>query len=271
MDQNREKIIHNDYISPTHALIVQTDFCSDLDFFLKQYFKKIIRTGGGFDTDFYCNKIDSNNYLDLIEINDEIIKKETIINLQNQFATTGIEALGYKFCVLKNFERANSSAFNSFLKFLEEPSSKTYFVLTTANINLLPETIISRCQKVRLFTDLEKLNDLINEFNNDQEFIKWIMHSFNDINSLKEFLQSENKKEIQDWIKIFINHDFNMVKNQLDIFKKWDYSTIKFILNILKQVGSHHFKYQVIKLLNDLIFNPSKPLVFFQLWEEWSE
>lgn len=269
MNQNRQKIFHDDYINPTHALIVQTDFCADLDSFLKEYFKKIIRTSNASDIEFYCNKIDHNNYLDFIEINDEIIKKETIMNLQNQFAKTGIESLGYKFCVLKNFERANPSAFNSFLKFLEDPSSKTYFVLTTTNLNLLPETIISRCQKVRLFTDLEKTNKLISNFEDDQEFIKWIMPAFNDLNSLKKFLESESKKEIQEWIKVFRNHDFNMVKNQLDIFKKWEYSTIKFVLNILKQMGSQCFKYQVIKLLNDLVFNPSKSLVFFQLWEQW--
>jgi DNA polymerase III subunit delta' len=51
-----------------------------------------------------------------------------------------------KIFLLHNIERMNRESANFFLKTLEEPPSKTTFLLTTNNLPLLLPTIISRCR-----------------------------------------------------------------------------------------------------------------------------
>jgi DNA polymerase III subunit delta' len=48
--------------------------------------------------------------------------------------------------ILKDAQRLNESAANSFLKTLEEPPPSNVFILLTANLNLILPTIQSRCQ-----------------------------------------------------------------------------------------------------------------------------
>ncbi len=52
--------------------------------------------------------------------------------------------------IIEEAERMSIGAANALLKTLEEPPPKVVFVLTTARENLLPETIRSRCLKLRL-------------------------------------------------------------------------------------------------------------------------
>ncbi len=52
--------------------------------------------------------------------------------------------------IIEEAERMSTGAANALLKTLEEPPPKVVFVLTTARENLLPETIRSRCLKLRL-------------------------------------------------------------------------------------------------------------------------
>lgn len=51
-----------------------------------------------------------------------------------------------KVCLVWGAEKMNPAAANKFLKILEEPPQQTYFLLVSAEADLLP-TILSRCQK----------------------------------------------------------------------------------------------------------------------------
>lgn len=51
----------------------------------------------------------------------------------------------YNIYLIFSAEKMNREAFNSLLKFLEEPHNKTVAILITENNNLIPETIKSRC------------------------------------------------------------------------------------------------------------------------------
>ncbi len=82
------------------------------------------------------------------------IRKKQIIDLQREFSKTRVEP-GPKIYIIKNIETINTSAANSLLKFLEEPFEETYAILTTANINKILPTIISRSQVVQ-FSSLNK-------------------------------------------------------------------------------------------------------------------
>lgn len=96
-------------------------------------------------------RIDDGNYLDVkvIEAEGMWIKKEELINLQNEFSKKSIEGKK-KIYIVKEAEKMNVMTANSILKFLEEPVDDIVAILVVNNINLLLPTIISRCQIVKL-------------------------------------------------------------------------------------------------------------------------
>ena len=80
--------------------------------------------------------------------------------------------LKYRIYIIDEVHMLSTSAFNALLKTLEEPPAHAIFILATTEVNKIPATVISRCQKF----DFKKIND-------------------NDIvNRLKFILKEENKK-----------------------------------------------------------------------------
>ena len=57
---------------------------------------------------------------------------------------------GYRVVLIKPAEKMNTNSANAFLKSLEEPPERTVFLLHTEQMQQLPATIISRCQKLLL-------------------------------------------------------------------------------------------------------------------------
>ena len=55
-----------------------------------------------------------------------------------------------KICIVWGAEKMNAQASNAFLKLLEEPPQKTYFILIAENEELLLPTIVSRCQHIEI-------------------------------------------------------------------------------------------------------------------------
>lgn len=56
----------------------------------------------------------------------------------------------YKVCIIDEAHMLSNNAFNSLLKTMESPPLNTVFILSTTNVNKIPNTIISRCQKMYL-------------------------------------------------------------------------------------------------------------------------
>ena len=96
-------------------------------------------------------RISHNSYADLkkIESVNNVIKKEEILNLRNEFNKNSLEGKNRVY-IIKNVEKLNSAAANALLKFLEEPESNIVAVFTTTNIDLVMKTILSRCQVIKL-------------------------------------------------------------------------------------------------------------------------
>ena len=97
-----------------------------------------------------CQRVKDGNYADLIikDGTDSSIKKEDILNIQEQFSKTAIEAKGRKIYILNMIENATPEALNSLLKFLEEPSEDVTAILICEQQDRLLPTIISRCQMI---------------------------------------------------------------------------------------------------------------------------
>lgn len=99
-----------------------------------------------------CLRIENESYADLIIVdgNEQSIKKGQIEEIQERFSMSALEEKGKKIYIINKIENATTEAVNSLLKFLEEPTSDIYAIITTSNINNVLPTIISRCMNVRL-------------------------------------------------------------------------------------------------------------------------
>ena len=99
-----------------------------------------------------CLRIENESYTDLIIVDgsEHSIKKGQIEEVQERFSMSALEEKGCKIYIINKIENATTEAVNSLLKFLEEPTSDIYAIITTANINNVLSTIISRCMNIRL-------------------------------------------------------------------------------------------------------------------------
>ena len=94
-----------------------------------------------------CRAIENGDYLDVIEMDaasnngiDDMrdLKEKAVYN-----PTEG----GKKVYIIDEVHMLSTSAFNGFLKLLEEPPEHVIFILATTDVQKLPATIISRCQR----------------------------------------------------------------------------------------------------------------------------
>lgn len=91
--------------------------------------------------------ISAGKSLDLVEIDAASNRRiEEIRELREHVKYPPNEAK-YKVFIIDEVHMLTSEAFNALLKTLEEPPDFVIFILATTEVNKLPETIISRCQR----------------------------------------------------------------------------------------------------------------------------
>ncbi len=138
-----------------------------------------------------CNKCDSciaineSNSLDVVEIdaasNNGV---EEIRNLKEK--ANYILNSRYKIFIIDEIHMLSKSAFNAFLKLLEEPPKNVIFILLTTEINKIPDTILSRTLTIQLETPS---NDIIKKTIEDvlkKEEIKFDNQIISEISILSE-------------------------------------------------------------------------------------
>ncbi len=98
-----------------------------------------------------CERIDAGNYpeIKIISPDGMFIKKKQIMDLQQDFSMTAIEGKK-RIYIIRDVDKMRPETANSMLKFLEEPDNDIMAILVTNNINNVLQTIISRCQVIRL-------------------------------------------------------------------------------------------------------------------------
>ena len=97
-----------------------------------------------------CREIMSGNALDVIEI--DAASNNGVDNIRDirdsiQFAPARAR---YKIYIVDEVHMLSPGAFNALLKTLEEPPPHAKFILATTEIDKLPATIVSRCQRFDL-------------------------------------------------------------------------------------------------------------------------
>lgn len=203
---NLKKKINENKLS--HAFLVETN---NIDNALSDIYKVFIE----------CNKfivkdIKNNPNILIIEPENNLINVEKISNIPNFVYTTSFDN-NYKIYFIKNSEKMNITSSNKLLKVLEEPSPNVIGFLITENINTNIETIISRCEKIKLtYTSFQKeeyteiINELLNYINQDFKYENLL-----DIKSKLLKYEKFEINEILESTKIRINQSLGHLKNTL--------------------------------------------------------
>ncbi len=176
-----------------------------------------------------CSRIESGNFGELRIINpvNWVIKKEEIINLRDMFQTKSIEGKNQVY-IINSVETLNLSAANALLKFLEEPDSNTVAIFTTTNINSVIDTIVSRCQTIKLNNNSKTkgLDFVINSSGLDEEKIN---------NSLDFLFAIENNN-----VKVI-----SMIKDVFDLFSTRE--LLKGALTVILLAYKDALNYKIFK------------------------
>ncbi|MFM7702384.1 MAG: DNA polymerase III subunit gamma/tau [Alphaproteobacteria bacterium] len=102
-----------------------------------------------------CVAISNSHHQDVLELD---AASKTSVNDVRQIiesiAYKPVEAR-YKIYIIDEFHMMSDSAFNAFLKTIEEPPADVKFIFATTEIREVPQTILSRCQKF----DLRRLDE----------------------------------------------------------------------------------------------------------------
>jgi len=139
----------------THAYLIDENNYSDSFSMVLAFVKAILCENKYLNLDkcngcSICKRIDLGNYpeIKIIEADGMYIKKQQIIDLQQEFSRSSVEGKK-RIYIIRDCDKMRTEAANSMLKFLEEPEDDIVAILMTNNINNVLPTIISRCKIVK--------------------------------------------------------------------------------------------------------------------------
>lgn len=171
----------------------------------------------------HCKQVAKLIHPDLFLINlltnNKNISIEQIRDLTQKLSLKALVA-EYKVIIIYTAELMTDEAANALLKNLEEPANKTIFILISENQNVLPETIISRCQVVR-FTPIKK-----------EEFIDFFINQNKEKNLADKYyrfsqglpgLISDFLADDEIWLKEFENIQQKLLKHSLPLADKFEF------------------------------------------------
>jgi len=209
----------------SHAYLITGKSNTDLEKYAIELAKKILCEKEYKQSCVECNtcrKINDGNYTELkiIGTNEKNIKIEEIKELKYNFQKTGMIE-GRRVYIINGGEKLTLGAANAMLKFIEEPSEKTYAIITTKNIEKVIETIRSRCRIIYINQKNET-----QEVDKYKEDIKGILlkiekDKINSIYSNKEIIYDLDK-ELQEKFfdnveEIYLDYLHKKIKNCNDI------------------------------------------------------
>lgn len=208
----------------SHAYLFELNDYELSEQLIIDFIKHIICFKDGKLDEIQSKNVENNNHPDffIIEAEKNIIKKDQLTNLQKEFSKKS-SVNGKRVYLIKNAENMNASAYNSILKFIEEPNPNIIAILTTNNIYNLNKTIISRCQVLNF-----------DNINSNNSLNKYLTEDI-DINNIINFisvLETQNIKTIAYTKKNW----FNIYKDKKNIVK---------ILNIIVLIYKDILNYKI--------------------------
>jgi len=112
-----------------------------------------------FNNFFFQNniKIEENPDVYILDNKDDKVSKDDILELiQNVNKTSQFNNI--KIYVIDECEKLNDFSYNALLKTLEEPATNVYAFLITRNMDSVRPTIVSRCQKIFISSEVKEEN-----------------------------------------------------------------------------------------------------------------
>ena len=226
-----------------------------------RFISEIIKTNDS-DLDAY-SKIKDNNYPDYLKIEPTYISKGNLIhqseiakdNKQNTKALIRIEQIRNikvflskqsiqstkKFILIENAHLLNESSSNCLLKTLEEPINGV-FILLTSRLNLILDTIISRCQTIRFKPySAQELKQLLEE----SKYKKTDLLSDNEVLENLIFISNGSPGKLLDYLDIW-----NQIPENIKYEIKVPLTDYKNILFLAKNISTHLSLNQQEFLLN---------------------
>lgn len=111
-----------------------------------------------------CIAVDKGSHLDIIEM--DAASRTSVDDAREIISSTQYKAVmgNFKIFIIDEVHMLSKSAFNAFLKTLEEPPLHVKFIFATTEIKKIPETVLSRCMRF----DLKRIcnEDLKTHLNN---------------------------------------------------------------------------------------------------------
>ena len=161
----------------------------------------------------------------------------------------------YKVYIVDEFHMLSTSAFNALLLTLEEPPSNVVFILATTDIQSVPITVLSRCQRfdfkpIAVDDIVNRLNYVCNEEKIDitDAALKEIAYMSNggmrDALSILDQISSRNTKiDVDDVTSNFGSISNKKVKEFMDVFTSGD---VKGTLEILKEFKNNGIDVRIL-------------------------
>ena len=187
-----------------------------------------------------CHRIDNGNFLELkvIEPDGLNIKKEQLLELQDDFSLSGLES-NKRVYLIKNCDRMTAQAANSMLKFLEEPNDDIIALLITDNFSSVLSTIVSRCQVIKLKNiniDLKDnaLDNYIFLYDGNNLDMNKIVDILNSVLAFVNFLDDNGVDTLiylkKIWHSVIKDRSENIMA--LDLLINFYYDVLKFKCNV---------------------------------------
>ena len=213
-----------------------------------------------------CNKCDnckiSNENPDIIEIdaasNNSVDDVREII--ENSRLAPAVSK--YKVYIIDEFHMLSTSAFNALLLTLEDPSSNVVFILATTDIQSVPITVLSRCQRfdfkpISNEAIVERLKYVCKQekIKISDEALEEISYMSNGglrdaLSILDQISSKDGKIEVDDVIKNFGSISTMKVK---ELITSFDNKDVESIVNSLNEFKENGIDYRILtnKLINE--------------------
>jgi len=197
-----------------------------------------------------------------IEPKGQVLKKEQIIQLQNEFSKTAL-VKGPRIYIINHVEKMNQQAANSLLKFMEEPiSQEVYGFLLTDQIDMVIQTITSRSQMIQLTkVDELTLKEQLLKENIDEKLATLAPYITKDLNQAIQLTLDVNFIELVNFIEgivkrfddpnailsIYIHKHAGIVLQDREIFLQFLELLLLYFLDLIHYRVNQPIVYQFLK------------------------
>ena len=206
-----------------------------------------------------CVQISESRHIDVLEM--DAASKTGVDDVRDliEFSRYGPTSSKYKIFIIDEVHMLSKQAFNALLKTLEEPPSYLKFIFATTEVNKLPVTVLSRCQRFDLMriTFEEMLNFLKNVTSKEKKYLN---------DDILKLIVKISEGSVRDGLslldRIFLSDNENGkkldLKNAQEIFGYYDKSyLLDLIFELLK--GNEE---KVIQLYKNIYNQGIEPKLF---------